>query len=184
MQKSTPKNLLWLVFLPVFFLFQSCMKDVDLDQINDIVIPPEAAIDLVYFKLDPSHFVDRENSQINVVEDVVRLEFLDDNYIQNGLMRADFNFKYTNNFRQPFTSSITFMSENNSENYKITFSIPAGNPDSPQIKNYTEIIGKADIEAIRKSIKMKIELKMLPNFQPIEGGLQLKAKAFYKFEFK
>lgn len=154
----------------------------DLDQIDEFVIPPEAAIDLVYFKLDTSSFV-KNNIPVYVVEDVVRLEFLDDDYIQTGLMSAEFNFKYTNTFPQDFTTTITFLSENNTVNHTIKFDIPAGNAASPNITDYTEIINEANIGAIRRSIKMKIELEMQPNSQPVQGDLQLKSKAFYKFEF-
>lgn len=181
---STLKMIFRFAVLSLLFLMVSCVKDVDVDQAQEIVIPPTAALDLVYFTLDPSHFVRERPSGPLIARDEVRLEFLDDDYIRNGLIRADYNFIFTNSFRQSFKSTFIFLSENNVVRYRINFDIPAGSPSSPVTIDYTEIIDIDEIDAIRKSIKMFVILEMQPNSEVIEGELQLKSKAFYRFEFK
>ncbi len=152
-----------LPFLALFlFLCSSCVKDVDLDQYNEIVLPPTAAIDLVYFTLEPSDFVDTAGN-LKKAGDVVRLEFLDDDYIQDGLMRADFNFVITNSFQQEFTASLKFLSESNAVQYSFKIHVPAGTPGQPAVVNYTEIVPESQINAIRKSIKLLAEVEMQPN---------------------
>lgn len=181
---SKIKFLVKMAFLPLLFVGNSCVKDVDFDQASEIVIPPTVAMDLVYFTLAPSHFHEDVPAGPLVAKDVVRLEFLDDDYIQNSLVQANFNFIYTNTFPQPFTNTITFLSENNAVKYKIVFDIPAGSVNAPSTVDYTEIIDIDEIDAVRETIKMAIEIEMHPNSEAIEGELQLKSKAFYKFEFK
>lgn len=170
--------------LSVLLVLASCVRDVDINQAEEIVIPPTAALDLVYFTLDSSHFMPRASSGTSRARDEVRLEFLDDDYVRNGLVRADYNFIYTNTFSQPFKNRITFLSENNVVRYVIEFDIPAGSVSEPAVVNYTEIINIDEIRAIRESIKMIIDIEMLANSQQNEGKLQLKSKAFYQFEFK
>lgn len=167
----------------LLLLCSSCIKDVDLDQYNEIVIPPTAAIDLIYFTLDPEDFVDASGGN-QKASDYVRLEFLDDDYIQDGLIRADFNFVFTNTFQQEFTAVFRFISENNSTQHSFAINVPPGTPDDPAVVNYTEIIPQSQIGVIRRSIKLEVQVEMQPNSAPVEGQLQLESKAFYKFEFK
>ena len=160
----------------------SCVKDVDINQYEEIVVPPRAALDLVYFNLDPSDFSDGSGG-IKKASDDVRLEFLDDDYIQDGLMEADFNFRFTNTFAQEFHVVMKFISESNSVQHTINFHVPAGSTASPAILDYTERIDESQISRIRRSIRLLVEVEMLPNSQPIEGELQLESKAYYTFEF-
>ena len=164
------------------FLMLSCVKDVDINQFEEIVVPPTAALDLIYFNLAPSDFSDGAGGIKNVSDDV-RLEFLDDDYIQDGLMQADFNFRFTNTFAQEFKVVMKFLSESNSEQHTINFHVPAGSTANPAILDYTERIDESQIGRIRRSIKLLVEVEMQPNSQPIEGTLQLESKAYYTFEF-
>ncbi len=171
------------LFIPFFILFTSCVKDIDLEQANEIVIPPTAALDLVYFTLDIENFTPANTTGPKMAEDVVRLEFIDDDYIQDGLVRADLNFRFTNTFTSPILTDIIFLSENNLEQYRISFLIPGGNPEAPGVVDYTEIIQGADLEAFKRSIRMRLELEMLSGVDADDGQLQLKSKAFLKLEY-
>lgn len=170
--------------LSFFVLLASCVRDVDVDQAREIVIPPTVVVDLVYFTINSSHFQETGSTGIRRAKDEVRLEFLDDDYIQDGLVRADFNFRYSNTFSQSFKNKVTFLSESNRVMHVINFEIPAGSPEDANIINYTEIIPEEDINAIRRSIKMLVEIETEPNSELTEGRLQLQSRAFLEFEFK
>jgi hypothetical protein len=172
-----------LAFLPLLFLLFSCVKDVDLDQIDEVVIPPTAAIDLVFFDLEASDLKDT-SSGAKVASDDTRLEFLDDDYIQDGLMRADFIFKFVNTFQQPGTATVKFLSASNSLRHQVVIDIPSGTANSPAVVNITEIVGVEQISRIRNSIKMSVDIEIFPNSEPLEGTLKMESKAYYYFEFK
>lgn len=181
MSRGSIQKLPFLALL--FFLASSCVKDVDLDQYNEIVIPPTAAIDLIYFNLDPLDFTD-SSGNLREAEDFLRLEFLDDDYIQDGLVRADFNFVFTNTFRQGFVATFNFLSESNSLQRAVKINIPPGSESDPAVVDYTEIVPQAEIGAIKRSIKLLVKIEMQSNAAPIEGKLELESKGYYKFEFK
>lgn len=170
--------------LSLLFCAFSCVKDIDIDQAQEIVIPPTAAIDLVHATLGVTDFLPQGEQGPLVAYDEVRLEFLDDDYIQNGLVQADFNFLLINTFSQDLSATFVFRSDNNTARYTVDVDIPAGSPSSPTTIDYTEIIGLDEIDAIKESIKMSVEIEMVPNSEAIEGTLQLKSKAFYHFEFQ
>ena len=72
-------------------LFSSCVKDVDFGQAENIALEPDLEVDLLFYQLDETDFLDSEtNAYTPVIRDTVRLEFLDDEYIQDGLMLRRF----------------------------------------------------------------------------------------------
>lgn len=172
-----------IALFPVLLLFASCFKDVDLDQAKDLVIPPTAAIDLVYFTLELTDFHPQNTTGPKMASDVVRLEFLDDDYIQDGLVRADLNFIYYNSFVNPIRSELVFLSDNDREQYRIQFTIPGGSAEAPGVVNFTEIIQGEDLEKFKNSIALRVELEMFSGANERGGKLQLKSKAFLNFEF-
>lgn len=104
--KIITRNLLLILFS---LGLTSCVKDVDLDQAKDISLTPKLQVDLLIFDVNEDNFVDPiTNQPISIIRDEVRLEFLDDSYIQDDLMEVEFKFKYINTFPQTFSSRISF----------------------------------------------------------------------------
>lgn len=170
-----------LTFTFLILMLTSCVKDVDLDQAKEIVIPPKAALDLVFFTLTREDFEGDQNSPL-MASDFTRLDFLDDDYIQNNLVRADFNFRFTNSFEREFVAVIRFLSEGNAVQHEILIPIPAGTGASPAKVDFWDIINKDQIAKVRRSIKVSVEISTY-NSAFGEGELNLKSKAFYYFEF-
>ena len=169
--------------LSCIFIFFSCVKDVDVDQFHEIVVPPSVAVDLVYFTLDSEDLLEASGTRI-VASDKTRLDFLDDNYIQESLVEAKFNFVYTNSFEQDLVSTITFLNSNGSAEYSLDIFIPAGSKANSRVVDHTEIISEDDIAAIRKSLQIQVEVQMLSGLPPEAGQLNLESRGFYKFEFQ
>jgi hypothetical protein len=167
----------------VFFfilLFSSCVKDVDMDQYNEIAIKPEAALDLIFFNLTNEDF-SIENNNLRAADDT-RLDFLDDDYIQNNLLRADLNFRFTNSFESEFVAVMRLLSEANAVQHEIQIPIPAGTGTSPAKVDFTDIIYENQIGKIRRSIKISVEITT-QDATLMDGELQLESRAFYYFEF-
>lgn len=176
------KHLLKIAFLTLLLLCTSCVKDVDMDQAEEIVIPPTAAIDLIYFDLTVDELSTGSGGNLRT-EDETRLEFLDDDYIQDGLMRADFNFRFTNSFQNSFTVNFFFRTESNAIAHQIRVDVPAGTVASPATIDYTEIID-TEINRIKRSIKVSAQIDMQEPLITSEGNLKLQSKGVYYFEFK
>lgn len=174
-------NRLILAFFSLIFFFASCVRDVDLDQYEEIVISPEAAIDLIFFTLKKEDFTGGQNNILRAY-DITRLDFLDDDYIQNDLVRTDFNFRFTNSFEREFVAVVRLLSEGNAVRHEILIPIPAGTNTSPAIVDYTDIIYEDQIQKVRRSIKMSVEITT-HNAPFVDGELDLESRAFYYFEF-
>jgi hypothetical protein len=179
---SFNKNLFKIAFLALLLTNFSCVKDVDLDQYEEIVLAPEAAIDLVFFTIAADDFTSTGGGE-TTARDETRLDFLDDDYIQTSLVRADFNFKFHNTFQSPLTATIRFLSPSNSVQHTIVVPIPQGDSGNSGTVDFTESIFEDQINRIRRSIKVSIEITRHDS-TTTEGTLKLESKGFYYFEFE
>ena len=179
--KSILKFILLLLLVAVTI---SCVKDIDLDQAERITLQPDLQVDLLIFDVDEMDFRDTiTGAQKTIIRDTVRLEFLDDDYIQDDLSQVEFSFKYINSFPQSFNNSIFFLSENNNVQHRIDFAIEAGSEANPVTTEEVELIPENQIEVIRRSIKMVVEIEVLSNSEPFAGELTFQSKGLFSFQF-
>lgn len=162
----------------------SCIKDIDFDQAGDISLQPEIQASLLIFEVDQRDFIDPvTNLQRLVIRDTVRLEFLDDDYIQKDLEKVEFSFKFRNTFPQSFSNRILFLSENNRTQHEVIFDTDPGNSGNPEVSEIIEIIGPDRIHLIKRSIKMAVEIRVNLNDQPFNGKLNFESKGLFSFQF-
>ena len=163
----------------------SCVKDVDFDQTEDIVIAPKVDLDLIFFSLNTSNFVGAATGNpIAVVRDTTRLEFLDDTFVQENLKEIDFLFRYDNSFSQSFVNRAVFLDEADEVQYEIEFDVTPSINGSTETTTFTQTVAETDLDAIKASIKLLIELTLEPNGDPIDGSLRHQSKALYSLEFE
>lgn len=161
-----------------------CVKDVDLDQRDDITLSPDLQIDLLIYDINQSQFDDpATGNSKNRITDTVRLEFLDDSYIQDDLVSVDFYFRHINTFPREIKSEIRFLSESNSEQFAVNYTIQAGTAGNPVTTEQYELIEEDRIHLVRRSIKMVVELEVLPGTGAFKGELDFASKGFFSFEF-
>ncbi|WP_091268100.1 hypothetical protein [Gillisia sp. Hel1_33_143] len=162
----------------------SCVKDVDLDQTDEISLQPKMQVDLLIFDVDEVDFIDPETTALRtVIKDTVRLEFLDDSYIQDDLDKVEFSFKYSNTFPQDFNTTIYLLSENDRTQRKIDLTVKGGSSTSPEITEIIDFVDTAEIDMIKRSIKMVVEVAVVPNTEPFVGELKFQSKGLFYFVF-
>ncbi|MCP9201558.1 hypothetical protein MKO06_16730 [Gramella sp. GC03-9] len=162
----------------------SCFKDVDFGQAPDIALEPDLQVDLAYYELNETDFFDSEtNLYTPLIRDTLRLEFLDDDYIQDGLMFVEFRFRHENRFPFPVRSNIKFLNENNRREFSIAYTIPEGSTAMPSVVDTLKVMEGNDIRNVRRSIQMVMELDILGGGQELEGSLDFSSKGLFRFEF-
>lgn len=162
----------------------SCVKDIDLSQTEDIGLSPDIETDLLIYSVTAQDFKDPETSQFQqVIRDTVRLEFLDDDYIQNDLTSAELHFKNTNSIPEKFSTRILFLSENNRRQFSVEYPIRSGSEESPSTAEAVEVLGEDRISLLKNSIKMVVELTAESGTEKFEGQLDFASKGLFKFDF-
>lgn len=176
-------------YIPAMMLFfvlgiSSCVKDVDFDQAGDISLKPKIQADLLIFNVESRDFKDETTGQFkSVLRDTVRLEFLDDDYIQKDLEEVEFSFRYTNTFPNEFASKVSFLSENDRVQHTLNFTVEAGSPGNPSVTEVIDLIENDEIHVIKRSIKMVVEIEAFPNGHKFAGELDFASKGLFSFEF-
>lgn len=162
----------------------SCVKDVDLNQAGNITLQPEIQADLLIFEIDQREFTEPgTNNFRNIIRDTVRLEFLDDDYIQDDLSKVEFSFRFRNSFPQSFANKISFLSEQDNLQHRVEFITEPGSTGNPKITEKIEVIGPENIQVIKRTIKMVVEIEALTNNEPFLGILRFESKGLFSFQF-
>jgi len=170
--------------LLICLLISSCFKDVDFGQAQDIALEPDLEVDLLYYQLNETDFQDSEtNAYTPVIRDTVRLEFLDDDYIQDGLMYAALRFKHQNRFPYQINSNIKFLGENGNNQFNVAYIIPEGSETASTVVDTTRILEGNEIVRLRRSIQMVVELEVVGAGKELEGELDFMSKGLFRFEF-
>ena len=85
------------LLLPLlFFINLSCVSGIDYEQTEPITITPTLEVSLVYTSLVASDFLDDLDAEVPFLTDSVVLEAISDDFINDYLVRADFNIEITN----------------------------------------------------------------------------------------
>jgi hypothetical protein len=125
--KSIRKTPLFLIFI---FLFSSCIKHVDFEQIEDLNAEPVFKTSLVYFTLNQIAFFDRINS-LEIIAPISRSSkflSLNSSYVRENLIKLELEFEIINQFDRDFIVNFEFLDENNTVTHRFdTFNIDANN---------------------------------------------------------
>jgi hypothetical protein len=162
----------------------SCIKDVDLNQADDIQLAPVVETNLVFFTLDGSDFFDSETqSERLVVTDTTEIRFLDDTFMQEGLERAEMLFQFTNTISRNFIADFSFYSTEGELHYSIVFPVNAGFELNPQVTYHEEIIEGTAIEALTQTSILVVTMSIESSEENLPGELKLQSTATFYITF-
>jgi hypothetical protein len=165
-------------------LLTSCFKDVDFGRTDEIKLSPDLEVDIIHYQLNKNDFIDSETGEYTpIIRDTIRLEYLDDSYIQDGLVHAEFLFRHENTFSDSIRSDIKFLAPNNRRQFNVAYVIPAGEMAAPAFVDTLHIMDESKITKVRRSLKMVVELEMLGSGAKLDGELKFSSKGYYRFKF-
>ena len=166
-----------------FFLFTACVKDIDLDQTEDIALTPVVELDLIYFTVAGEDFFDQTTSTpILTLRDTTDIRFLDDQELQESLRRAEFYFKFTNSIPRNFQVNFRFLSEQNDTTYTTQTPVAQGTPQNPVVTEFVEIIEGDAILQLTQASKVVVVVTVPSSQAGLEGILNLQSKTTYYLE--
>lgn len=166
-------------------LLAACVKDIDFEQANEVILTPTMELDLIHFNLSASAFFDSNTSNpILTVRDTVELRFLSEGDIQDGLKRAEFYFKFTNSIQRSFITDFQFLSEQNDTTYTTQTMVSQGTIANPVVTEYTKNIEGDAITDLTMASKMVVSVTIPSSNMNLSGELNLKSKTTYYTEFQ
>lgn len=177
-----PYKLFLLVLIPLFLT--SCVKDTDVNQVDDVVLNPVVEVNFIYFTLQVDDFQLDPLFEGNLtVVDTTEIRFLDDDFAVDNIKEAEFFFRVSNTFPVGVNANFTFISEDNEPYYEINFPIQLSDDGNPVITEFTQTISDTDIELLTLNDKVIATIHLQSNDQNLEGILNLQSKTIYYLEF-
>ena len=163
----------------------SCVKDIDLDQAEDVVLSPVVELDLIYFDLVPSDFSDPDSGlPLLTLRDTTEIRFLDDPEISESIRRADFFFRFTNSVASEFNVEFSFLSESLDTTYVTQTTVARGIDGNASITEFEEIVADPEIYDLTRANRVVVSVTF-PNADPsLEGELNLQSKTTYYLEIR
>jgi len=170
-------NLLFsLAFIMVLFL--SCVKDTDFSQTSNILVTPVLELDFLHFDLNAESFTGLGVNN-TIVTDTTNIEFLNEGFVVDNLVKAEFFFKYTNSLPVDFITEYKFLDVNNNLQYGLSIPVGAGTIDAPLVTEHIENIEGDNITALTNANKVVVNIKASTPVDNLEGNLKLQSKTTY-----
>ncbi len=145
--------------LALLFIIASCVKDIDFNQTEELLLSPEYLISLVYTNIDQTNFLDSSGTEISQITDRTRVDFFG-SFTEDYLQKIDLDINILNSFDRNFTLDFRFLDENNRETYSIsTISIAANSTDF----RYTEEVDVVANPAMLRTDSIEITLTLEPS---------------------
>ncbi|PTX60953.1 hypothetical protein C8N46_105109 [Kordia periserrulae] len=165
----------------VFAMF-SCVKDVDFEQAEDIVLSPVVESSLVFFDFEASEFSEPTGTAIVIVGDDLELDVFNDEFLRDNLTRCEFFFEITNSIDRNFRADIILYDENDQVTYAFAIDVtPDGNNEV--VTTHTEVFEEALLEQLKSTVRLELILSMFPSSTGIPldensvGNIKMRSKA-------
>ena len=179
MVKEKVKKICFTICCLIFI--SSCVEDIDFDQAKDFEITPVVESSLIFFDEPANTFLDNGN-EITVIQDFLIIDFFNDEFMADNLVKAEFVFETINTIDRAFELQVDLF-EGDQLQHTFTISQVASVNNEEVFTSHTETFENITLEALKRTNILVFTLRLLPA-QPINqntiGRIQLKSlAAFY-----
>ena len=99
----------------------SCIKDVDFDQAEDIVLTPVLTSSILFTEVEASRFSE-DGMELEIVRDsVANIEIFTDEFVKDNLVKAELFFEVTNSINRTFNLQIEFVNDADELQHTLSF---------------------------------------------------------------
>lgn len=165
-----------------FVFTTSCTKEVDFNQINDLVLEPVVASDLIFFNAPATKFY-VNGIELSTVKDSVIIDLFNRDFVVENLVKAEFVFEATNSINRAFNVQVDFKDDSNVLRHSFSVSSTASPTNSDIVITHTEVFENATLDALKASNKIVLTVQALSGGIPLNdntpGRIQLKSKGIF-----
>jgi len=171
----------------ILISLNSCVKDVDFDQTENILPTPVFESSLIYSDLEASVFIDEITQQeLIVLSDTTRLEYVNSDFFVDQLLKTNLTFEFTNSLDRNFSIDFEFVNDNDEQRYLAQIQVTPGQTNNPIIVEANFLIEEPELSTFEEATKLIYRITLPPSTNPIDpnalGRLKLESKATFYFE--
>jgi hypothetical protein len=160
----------------------TCTKDVDFNQIDDLEINPIVESSIIYFNAPASQFYN--NGEITVTQDFVLVDIFNNSITLDYLTKAEFTFESTNSINREFQLQMDFVDQNDIIQYSVILSAPPSPTNADIVTEQFVVFEGNALLALKSTVKIEFTITLLsgnPINQNTVGDIQLKSKGLFYF---
>lgn len=177
-------------FLMIFLT--SCVKDVDLDQLENVLLTPVFELDFIYAEFDTDDFVDPglpPGIPITVppIVDTINFDLVGTEFAVENLERIDFTFEIANTFQTGFEFEFQFLNAAGQPIGALYFiNVLAGNGEgeAPVITREVISLDNATLNSLINTAQLGTEIRILNANSDLRGRIEVKSIAAYYIAFE
>lgn len=179
--------LLGIAALAVGMIVDSCVGELDLDQVDEFVLEPEIELSLVYFDFLASDFDESAAGSSNTYVDSTRADLFSQDFFDKNLQAAEFTIVHNNTVARAFQAEILFKDEGGEVLYRVDVAIPAFN-GQPQEVTTLIYFDESQIGILKNTFTIAAEITLLPGLPALdassEGSLKFTSSAIFYMAFE
>ena len=159
---------LQILFLCIILL-NSCVKDVDFDQAENILPTPVFESSLIYSDLEASIFLDETTQQERVIlSDTTRLEYINSDFFVDQLLKTNLTFEFTNSLDRNFSVDFEFVNDNDEQRYLAQVQVTPGQTNNPISVDANFLIEEPELSTFEEATKLIYRITLPPSTNPID----------------
>lgn len=170
----------------------SCVKDVDFDQAEDVVLTPVYEVDFVYSRFDTNQFIDSNINPVIVVPEVIvndtlSYDLLGTDFVVDNLGRVELTFEFRNTIERDFDFDFGFLNDSDQRIgplYSMTANSGNGEGADPIITTEVIILDTAEINVLRDATRLISSMRVQNINSSLQGILELRSKGTYFFNYE
>lgn len=159
----------------------SCAKDVDFNQVNDLVLTPVFESDLVYINEPANRFLVNGNEIIRL-QDSTNVDFFKDEFVVDHVIKAEFLFETTNTINRGFQVQVDMYDDFDQLQHSFSFSSNPSPDNNDVVTDHLEVFEGNTLNALKNTSKLVFTLTIQPG-EPINentlGRIVLKSKGTF-----
>lgn len=165
----------------------ACVKDVDFDQAEDVVLTPVLELDFIYSEINTGEFIDAAADPTIVIptasiSDTLNYDLLGTDFVVDNLERIELTFEFENTIPRDFTFTLGFLNDAEQRiGPTYTLVARAGNGLNTEPVRTVEniILDAALINELSPTQKVVTAVDVQNVSLGLEGMLELRSKGTY-----
>ncbi|KAA1245699.1 hypothetical protein [Aquimarina sp. RZ0] len=186
------KSYLLLLIIGAILLSASCVKDLDFDQIEEVVLTPVFELDFIFSEFDMNDFVPDglpTDTEFDVpreqLRDTVNYDLVGSDFAVDNLDRIELTFEVRNTIQREFTIQFQFLTDADQpigELYTIPIQAGLGEGTAPVISFSVPnpiVLDNATLNELSQAQKIATEVIIPTLNTDLRGVLHIRSKASY-----
>lgn len=165
----------------------SCVKDVDFDQVEDVVLTPIFEADFIYSRIETNELIDQDIDPSIVIPNITERDTLDydllgSDFIVDNLEQVELTFEFSNTIPRDFMFNFGFLNaagQRIGPSYNLIANAGFGPGTEPEVTEEIIILDNATINVLAAATKLVTSISVQNVNSSLEGTLEVKSKGTY-----